>query len=186
MGKKRNFLPKQNTHDLLVGTLSIGIPTLFFKLVSGSLWPFYCFYLMYAEFRSVTAKSGKIPTPTRTGNFLLTWMAPEFYATSKINRNNIKRDIGHHILNVFFLRLKTSTKSKEKPRKRPILPSFEKGTEKSAVIAWETSLFNGCTHTHSSYTHTERDLQLRFGKEKSHQKVKLQQKVKKYHKRYLS
>ena len=29
MGKKRNFLPKQNTHDLLVGTLSIGIPRLF-------------------------------------------------------------------------------------------------------------------------------------------------------------
>ena len=28
MGKKRNFIPKQNTHDLLVGTLSIGIPSL--------------------------------------------------------------------------------------------------------------------------------------------------------------
>ena len=27
MGKKRNFIPKQNTHDLLVGTLSIGIPS---------------------------------------------------------------------------------------------------------------------------------------------------------------
>ena len=27
-GKKRNFIPKQNTHDLLVGTLSIGIPKL--------------------------------------------------------------------------------------------------------------------------------------------------------------
>ena len=26
-GKKRNFIPKQNTHDLLVGTLSIGIPS---------------------------------------------------------------------------------------------------------------------------------------------------------------
>ena len=26
--KKRNFIPKQNTHDLLVGTLSIGIPSL--------------------------------------------------------------------------------------------------------------------------------------------------------------
>ena len=27
MGKKKNFIPKQNTHDLLVGTLSIGIPS---------------------------------------------------------------------------------------------------------------------------------------------------------------
>ena len=27
MGKKGNFIPKQNTHDLLVGTLSIGIPS---------------------------------------------------------------------------------------------------------------------------------------------------------------
>ena len=27
MGKKRNFLPKQNAHDLLVGTLSTGIPS---------------------------------------------------------------------------------------------------------------------------------------------------------------
>ena len=35
---------------------------------------------MYASFRSVTAKNGKILTPTRTGNFLLTWMDPEFYA----------------------------------------------------------------------------------------------------------
>ena len=28
MGKKKNFIPKQNTHDSLVGTLSIGIPSL--------------------------------------------------------------------------------------------------------------------------------------------------------------
>ena len=27
MGKKRNFLPKQNTRDLLVGALSVGIPS---------------------------------------------------------------------------------------------------------------------------------------------------------------
>ena len=39
---------------------------------------------MYASFRSVTAKNGKILTPTRTGNFLLTSMDPKFYAT--INR----------------------------------------------------------------------------------------------------
>ena len=32
---------------------------------------------MYASFRSVTAKNGKILTPTRTGNFLLTSMDPE-------------------------------------------------------------------------------------------------------------
>ena len=54
---------------------------LFFKLVSSTLWPFSCFYLMYASFRSVTAKYGKILTPTRTRNFLLTSMDPEFYAT---------------------------------------------------------------------------------------------------------
>ena len=43
---------------------------------------------MYASFRSVTAKNGKILTPIRTGNFLLTsnglgilW---EFYATDII------------------------------------------------------------------------------------------------------
>ena len=35
---------------------------------------------MYASFRSVTAKNGKLLTPTRTGNFLLTSMDPEFYA----------------------------------------------------------------------------------------------------------
>ena len=45
---------------------------LFFKLVSSTLWPFYCFYLMYASFRSVTTENGKILTPTQTGNFLLT------------------------------------------------------------------------------------------------------------------
>ena len=31
MGKKRNSSPKQNTHDLLVGTLSIGIPSYILK-----------------------------------------------------------------------------------------------------------------------------------------------------------
>ena len=33
MLEKRNSIPMQNTHDLLVGTLSIGIPS-FFSLVS--------------------------------------------------------------------------------------------------------------------------------------------------------
>ena len=33
MLEKRNSIPMQNTHDLLVGTLSIGIPSLF-SLVS--------------------------------------------------------------------------------------------------------------------------------------------------------
>ena len=55
---------------------------LFLKLVFSTLWPFYCFYFMYASFRSVTAENGEILTPTRTGNFLLTSMDPEFYATS--------------------------------------------------------------------------------------------------------
>ena len=38
-GKKRNFIPKQNTHDLLVGALSIGIPSnnLYFKRVTQLL-----------------------------------------------------------------------------------------------------------------------------------------------------
>ena len=36
---------------------------------------------MYASFRSVTAKNGKMLTPNRTGNFLLTSMDAEFYAT---------------------------------------------------------------------------------------------------------
>ena len=34
---------------------------------------------MYASFRSVTAKNGKILTPTQTGNFSLTSMDWEFY-----------------------------------------------------------------------------------------------------------
>ena len=38
---------------------------------------------MYASFRSVTAKNGKILTPTRTGNFSLTSMDWEFYAMWK-------------------------------------------------------------------------------------------------------
>ena len=38
---------------------------LFFKLVSSTLWPFCCFYLTYASFRSVTAKKDKTPPPGR-------------------------------------------------------------------------------------------------------------------------
>ena len=57
---------------------------LFFKLVSSTPWPFCCFYVMYASFRSVTDKNSKILTPTRTGNFLLTSMDREFYATLRI------------------------------------------------------------------------------------------------------
>ena len=41
MGKKRNFIPKQNTHDLLVGALSIGVPSnnLYFKRVTLRILP---------------------------------------------------------------------------------------------------------------------------------------------------
>ena len=53
----------------------------FFKLLSSSPWPFCCFYVMYASFRSVTDKNSKMLTPTRTRNFLLTSMDREFYAT---------------------------------------------------------------------------------------------------------
>ena len=42
---------------------------LFFKLVSSSLGPFYCFHLVYASFRNVTAKNSKTLTPTQTGIF---------------------------------------------------------------------------------------------------------------------
>ena len=54
-----------------------------FKLVSSSLRPFCCFHLIYASFRSVTAKNGKTLTPTRTGIFLLTSKDWVFYAMSK-------------------------------------------------------------------------------------------------------
>ena len=35
MGKERNFIAKQNTHDLLVGTLSIGIPSCSFLWIDA-------------------------------------------------------------------------------------------------------------------------------------------------------
>ena len=41
-------------------------------------------------------------------------------------------------------------------------------------------------HTHTLQPHTQRDLQSRFGREKTHQQVKLQQIVKTNHKRYSS
>ena len=65
--------------------VSAAISFYFFKLVSSSPWPFCCFYLMYASFRSVTDKNSKILIPTRTGNFLLTSMDREFYATKASN-----------------------------------------------------------------------------------------------------
>ena len=42
---------------------------LFFKLVSSTLEPFYCFHLVYASFRNVMAKNNKTLTPTRKGIF---------------------------------------------------------------------------------------------------------------------
>ena len=73
-----------------------------------------------------------------------------FHTQSK-NRKKIKIDNGRHILNCLNFNIK--------PRKRPILPSFEKDTEKSAndslrdvYIKWMY------THTHTqlaSYTHRE-------------------------------
>ena len=52
------------------------------------------------------------------------------------------------------------------------------------MTAWETSLINGCTHTH--LLHTRRDLQSRFGRKKLIKRFKLQHKVKKNPKRYSS
>ena len=49
-----------------------------------------------------------------------------FHTQSK-NRNKVKTDIGRHVLNGLNF-----NKSEEKPRKRPILPFFDKGTVKSA------------------------------------------------------
>ena len=50
------------------------------KLVSSTFRPFCCFHLMYASFRSATAKNGKTQTPARTGIFWLTSMDWVFYA----------------------------------------------------------------------------------------------------------
>ena len=52
---------------------------------------------MYASFRSVTAKNGKILTPTRTGNFLLTSMDREFYAMSAEALRKSAREFVRHI-----------------------------------------------------------------------------------------
>ena len=38
MLEKRNPIPTENTHDLLVGTLSIGIPSFNLKILIGSSW----------------------------------------------------------------------------------------------------------------------------------------------------
>ena len=61
---------------------------------------------------------------------------------------------------------KLQHKAKQKPRKRPILPSFEEGTEKSSnnslrdiVIQWIYA------HTHTLATHRER-FAITFWKEK--------------------
>ena len=54
---------------------------IFSNLFPVLLNPFCCFYLMYPSFRSVTDRNSKILTPTRKGNFLLTSMDREFYAT---------------------------------------------------------------------------------------------------------
>ena len=68
ISRKRLWKPKK------ILRVSAAISFYFFKLVSSSPWPFCCFYLMYASFRSVTDKNRKILTPTRTGHFLLTSM----------------------------------------------------------------------------------------------------------------
>ena len=54
------------------------------------------------------------------------------FHTQRENCNNIKRETGHHTLGEKTL-IK-QFKIKEKPRKRPILPSFEEGTKKAIMI----------------------------------------------------
>ena len=51
---------------------------------------------MYASFRTAMAKNGKIPTPTRIANFLLTSVDWEFYVTlnelpSALNKRKSKK-----------------------------------------------------------------------------------------------
>ena len=68
------------TECLFSGTVEPDVNTkndiYFFKLVSSSSWPFCCFYLMYASFRSVTDRNSKILTPTRKGNFFVDLNGP--------------------------------------------------------------------------------------------------------------
>ena len=45
---QRNFIPKQNTHDLLVGTLSIGIPSLNSCLIQGQ-WKSVVWWLVKSQ-----------------------------------------------------------------------------------------------------------------------------------------
>ena len=73
------------TECLFSGTVEHDVNTkerhLFFQTCFQFSLTVLLFYLMYASFRSVTDRNSKILTPTRKGNFLLTSMDREFYAT---------------------------------------------------------------------------------------------------------
>lgn len=64
------------------------------------------------------------------------------FHTQGDNCNNIKREIGHHTLGEKLNRLKG------KSRKRPILPSFEEGSNKALMIIERHLLLMDITHTH--------------------------------------
>ena len=71
-----------------------------------------------------------------------------FHTQSK-NRSEIKRDIGRHILNGLIFNIKgTETYLKSDPSYHLLKRALKKGP----MIAWETFLFNGCTHTHTHNT----------------------------------
>ena len=70
ISRKRLWKPKK------ILRVSAAISFYFFKLVSSSPWPFCCFYLMYASFRSVTDKNRKILTPTPDGTFFVDLNGP--------------------------------------------------------------------------------------------------------------
>ena len=92
--------------------------------------------------------------------FLTVLVNMTFHTHSK-NRNRIKRDTGRHILNGLNFNIKRRETSRAT---HPTI--FKKGTKKSA----SDSLRNDF-HSMEVDTERERDLQSRFGRKKTHQKV---------------
>ena len=107
-----------------------------------------------------------------------------FTRKARMIRNQIKlRDIGSHILNDLNLNIRR----RENLKVTQTTIFWKWHWQKVPVIAWETSLFNGCTHTHTHLaTNTERFAIMSLGREKNIKKFNLQQKLKKNHKRYSS
>ena len=88
ISRKRLWKPKK------ILRVSAAISFYFFKLVSSSPWPFCCFYLMYASFRSVTDKNRKILTPTPDGKFFVDLNGPAFLRDEFLWESTRVRSIG--------------------------------------------------------------------------------------------